>query len=67
MINNVVFVTLNKLEAIERKYGMIGTIFGIFLIVLTIMATIFSIYVIVNGSFHILDWICKEFFGFKLF
>ena len=39
MINNVVFVTLNKLEAIERKYGMIGTIFGIFLIILTTDAT----------------------------
>lgn len=55
MIMNI----LDRLELIERKYGILGTIFGISLIVLS---TIIAI-----AWFEVLNIICIKFFNFKLF
>ena len=68
---NTFFNTLDKLETVERKLNkkcnMLGTIAGIFLILLTVAITIFSIYIIVNLSSYALDQILREFFNIILF
>lgn len=68
---NTFFNALDKLEIVERKLNnkcnMLGTITGIFLILLTVAITIFSIYIIVNLSSYALDQILREFFNIRLF
>ncbi len=63
MIMNI----LDILELIERKYGILGTIFGIALIVLSTIIAIISLKVVLNAWFEVLNIICIKFFNFKLF
>lgn len=63
MIMNI----LDILEIIERKYGILGTIFGIALIVLSTIIAIISLKVVLNAWFEVLNIICIKFFNFKLF
>ena len=63
MIMNI----LDILEIIERKYGILGTIFGIALIVLSTIIAIISLKIVLNTWFEVLNIICIKFFNFKLF
>lgn len=63
MIMNI----LDILELIERKYGILGTIFGIALIVLSTIIAIISLKIVLNAWFEVLNIICIKFFNFKLF
>lgn len=58
---------LDKLEEIEGKYGMAGTIFGIVIIVTCIILSLFAIKLIMDFNFKVIDWVCRNLWGFKFF
>lgn len=58
---------LDKLEEIEGKYGMIGTIFGIVIIVACIILSLFAMKLIMEFNFRVIDWVCRNLWGFKFF
>lgn len=66
-MNNYIILTLDKLESIERRYGTLGTVIGVILIILTIAATVLTISFTLKFSFVVIQWIFTNFFGFKLF
>ena len=66
-MSNYIIGALEKLEIIERKYGLLGTIIGIILIILTLSTTLFAINIILKFSIEIIQWIFINFFGFKLY
>lgn len=66
-MSNYIIMTLDKLEGIERRYGTLGTIIGVILIMLTIAVTVFIISGTLKFSFGVVQWIFTNFFGFKLF
>ncbi|MDL5120607.1 hypothetical protein QRW90_16625 [Clostridioides difficile] len=66
-MSNYIIGALEKLEIIERKYGLLGTIIGIILIILTLFTTLFAINIILKFSIEIIQWIFINFFGFKLY
>lgn len=66
-MSNYIIGALEKLEIIERKYGLLGTIIGIVLIILTLFTTLFAINIILKFSIEIIQWIFINFFGFKLY
>ena len=66
-MNNYILMTLDKLESIERKYGTLGTVIGVILIILTLAVTAFIISHTLKFSFAVIQWIFTNFFGFKLF
>lgn len=66
-MSNYIIMTLDKLEGIERKHGALGTVIGVILIILTVVATVFIISLTLKFSFAVIQWIFTNFFGFKLF
>lgn len=66
-MENLLLNTMDKLETIERKYGMIGTAIGIALIIIILAGIIAGIYALVVTGSHAIDWVLREFFGIKLF
>ncbi|MFR5470777.1 MAG: hypothetical protein ACLTG7_04525 [Romboutsia sp.] len=66
-MSNYIIGALEKLEIIERKYGLLGTIIGIILIILTLFTTLFAINIILKFSIEIIQWIFINFFGFILY
>ena len=66
-MSNYIIGALEKLEIIERKYGLLGTIIGIVLKILTLFTTLFAINIILKFSIEIIQWIFINFFGFKLY
>lgn len=58
---------LDILEIIERKYGIVGTIFGIALIILITIAAAVAINVIVHAWFESLNAILIKFFDIRLY
>lgn len=58
---------LNKLVEIEGKYGMIGTIVGIIIIVTCMIVSMVAINFILKLNFEVIDWVCINLWGFKLF
>ena len=66
-MENLLLNTMDKLETIERKYGMIGTAIGIALILIILAGIIAGIYALVVTGSHAIDWVLREFFGIKLF
>lgn len=66
-MNNYILMTLDRLESIERRYGTLGTVIGVILIILTLVVTVFIISHTLKFSFAVIQWIFTNFFGFKLF
>lgn len=66
-MNNYILSKLDKLESIERRYGTLGTVIGVILIMLTLAVTVFIISHTLKFSFSVIQWIFTNFFGFKLF
>lgn len=66
-MENLLLNTMDKLESIERKYGMIGTAIGIALIIIILAGIIAGVYALVVTGSHAIDWVLREFFGIKLF
>ena len=58
---------LDKLEEIEGKYGMAGTILGIIVILACIILSLFAVKLIMEFNFRVIDWVCRNLWGFKLF
>ena len=58
---------LDRLELIERKYGVMGTLFGIALILVSTVIAIISLKIVLHAWFEALNIICIKFFGFRLF
>ena len=58
---------LDTLELIERKHGILGTVFGIVLILAITIAAGFAINAIVQTWFHSLNEILIKFFNFRLY
>lgn len=58
---------LNKLVEIEGKYGMVGTIVGIIIIVTCMIVSMVAINFILKLNFEVIDWVCRNLWGFKLF
>ena len=48
---NYIMNTLDKLEVIEKEHGTLGTVVGVFLIILTLVITVLSINFILKFSF----------------
>lgn len=64
---NYIMNTLDKLEVIEKEHGTLGTVIGVFLIILTLVITVLSINFILKFSFGTIQWICVKFLGFNFF
>ena len=58
---------LDTLELIERKYGIVGTIIGVALIILITVIAIAAINVILQIWFESLNAILIKFFDIKLY
>ena len=58
---------LDRLELIERKHGVMGTLFGIALILISTVIAVVAINAILHAWFEALNIICIKFFGFRLF
>lgn len=58
---------LERLEKLERRFGMLGTIIGITIILACFIATILTIKFLLELNFNVLQWVCKTFWGFKLY
>lgn len=58
---------LDILELIERKYGILGTVFGIALILLITILFIFAINAIVQVYVETLNAILIKFFDIRLY
>lgn len=58
---------LDKLVEIEGKYGMVGTIVGIIIILACMIVSMIIVRALLQFNFNVIDWVCREFFGFKFF
>lgn len=58
---------LDKLVELEGKYGMVGTIAGIIIILACMIASMVAINFIIKLNFEVIDWVCRNLWGFKLF
>lgn len=58
---------LDKLVKIEGKYGMAGTIFGVIIIVVSIIVSLIIVKALLQFNFHVIDWVCRNLWGFRLF
>lgn len=58
---------LDKLVKIEGKYGMAGTIVGIIIIVTCMIVSMVAVNFILKLNFEVIDWVCRNLWGFKLF
>ena len=60
-------ILLNKLEKLERRFGMLGTIMGIAIILVCFILSVVAIKFIVQLNINVIAWVCENFWGFKLF
>lgn len=60
-------ILLDKLVKIEGKYGMIGTIAGIIIIFASVILSLFILKFLLQFNFQVIDWVCRNLWGFKLF
>lgn len=58
---------LEVLELIERKHGLLGTIFAIALIILITIAAVLAINFIVHVWFNLLNELLIKFFDIRLY
>ena len=58
---------LDILEMIERKYGIVGTIFGVALIILITVLAIVAINAIIQVYIETLNALLIKFFDIKLY
>lgn len=58
-------VLLEKLVKIEGKYGMVGTIFGIVVILICTILSLCAIALIVKLDFKVIEWVCRHFLNYK--
>lgn len=70
-MEQILFRNLDMLEKIERRLNkeckMLGTVVGIVLILIVLAITFLSVYVAFTWGLHAIDWILRNFFGFRLF
>lgn len=60
-------ILLNKLEKLERRFGMLGTIMGIAIILVCFILSVVAIKFIVQLNINVIAWVCENFWGFKLY
>ena len=60
-------ILLNKLEKLERSFGMLGTIMGIAIILVCFILSVVAIKFIVQLNINVIAWVCENFWGFKLY
>lgn len=60
-------ILLNKLEKLERRFGMLGTIMGIAIILVCFILSVVAIKFIVQLNINVIAWVCENLWGFKLF
>lgn len=66
-MENMILRNLDRLEKLEKEYGMIGTVIGVALILLVLALMIFGIKIVLTVGFETLDSILRKFFDIKLF
>ena len=58
---------LERLEKLERRFGMLGTIVGIVIILACFTLSILAIKFLLELNLNVVAWVCETFWGFKLY
>lgn len=57
----MIFEVLDKLENLEEKEGMLGTIFGLLILVVATVTTFIGITLLVKFNISVLNWFIESF------
>lgn len=60
-MGNIIINTIDNLEKLEKKQGMIGTIVGLLIIAVSLMASAFAIYLIIKFNADLINAVINHF------
>lgn len=66
-MEQLILTGLNKLEQVERQNKLLGIVIGTLIIATTVTVSYFIVKGLLQINFEIINYVCKEYFGFKFY